>query len=267
MKYLILIFTPMFLFVSCEDKKKTKTDDSVVGHEEQISKNQDLNGEDEINYWISEVDAEVENSAEVSYSLQFSNETEEVQVLVYHLNGIPVKLEEKFISYVNKTYGTRSYYLQNDQLVLSKEVKEEVLADSTYQMRETVSYYSNSIVKKSNTRSAPYEEDLIYEEFEPIELVTHPFDEALTILNNSGGYQVYFSDIMETSNATFLVLATNTPDKKMTTALMLEYRDEFANQILANKKKFKGKKVEISFEMVTSEGMTYQAYRGGKFVE
>lgn len=263
MKYSILILS--LLLFACEDKKKS-TDESIVTIEEPIADNMNLSSEDEVNYWVSEIDAEAEVSSEVSYSFQFSNETEEVYILVYHINGLPVRIDEKFSNYVSKTYGTRSYYLQNDQLVFSREVKEEVLADSTYQMRETVSYYSNSLVTKSATRVATYEEELIYEEFTTINPKVHPFEEAIEILNNTGKYEIHFSDIIETSNATFLVLSTNT-DKKMTTTVMLEYRDDFANQLLTDKKKFKGKKVEIAFEMVTSEGMTYQAYRGGKLVD
>jgi len=262
MKYLILVLS-FILFIACEDKKKSIDETNSI-NEDSISDNMDLSSEDEVNYWISEIDAEVDNSPIISYSFQFSNEAEEVYVLVYHINGLPVRIDEKFSNYVNKTYGTRSYYLQNDQLVFSKEVKEEVLPDFTYQMRETISYYSNSKVKNSGTRVAPYEEELIYEEFTSIEPTSHPFDEALEILNNTGKYEISFSDIIETNNATFLVLAAKT-DNKMTTTVMLEYRDEFTNQLLANKKKFKGKKVDISFEMVTTDGMTYQAYRGGKF--
>ncbi len=263
MKYLFFILS--LLLIACEDKKKS-TDESIITSEEPVAENMDLSSEDDVNYWVSEIDAEAEVSSEVSYSFQFSNETEEVYILVYHINGLPVRIDEKFSNYVSKTYGTRSYYLQNDQLVFSKEVKEEILADSTYQMRETVSYYSNSKVTKSGTRVAPYEEELIYEEFASINPTVHPFEEAIEILNNTGKYEIRFSDIIETSNATFLVLATNT-DSKLSTTVMLEYRDEFTDQLLADKKKFKGKKVEIAFEMVTSEGMTYQAYRGGKLVD
>lgn len=266
MKKLIPVLILFFLFSSCEDKKRavhnaTSQDTTAPeNHESGSTSTEDY----DLNLWVSEIDAEIENEEKAAYSLQFSNEQEEVQAILYYVGETPSRLDEKFSDYVTKTYGKRSYYLMNEQLVVSKEVKEELLPDSTYQMRETITFYENGMAKKSQTKVAPYEEELIYSDYTEIPVTAHPFKNTLDVLNREGDYETYFLDLVETSTSTFILLSNRQSPKK-TTALMLEYRDSFANELLQNKKKYIGKKVEVEFEIASNQGMTYQAYRGGKF--
>jgi len=266
MKKLIPVLILFFLFSSCEDKKRAvhnATSQDTTAPENQESGSTSTEDYD-LNLWVSEIDAEIENEEKAAYSLQFSNEQEEVQAILYYVGETPSRLDEKFSDYVTKTYGKRSYYLMNEQLVVSKEVKEELLPDSTYQMRETITFYENGMAKKSQTKVAPYEEELIYSDYTEIPVTAHPFKNTLDVLNREGDYETYFLDLVETSTSTFILLSNRQSPKK-TTALMLEYRDSFANELLQNKKKYIGKKVEVEFEIASNQGMTYQAYRGGKF--
>ena len=265
--YIISALLTLAIYLSaCEDKKMKQDAAEVTQHAKDSGEQSISATEEQIIYWVTEIDEEAEKSVDIAYSLQLSNEREEVQAYIYHVNGIPTRIEEKYSDYIHKTYGTRYYYLQNDELILSKEIKDEVLSDSTYQMRETVTFYSDSKPTKSTTRTAAYEEELLLMSFTEIPLQPHPFNEVIEIINNTGDYRLSFSDIIETEHSTFIIFATKSA-KKYTTALMVEYRDDFANQLLSNKKKYKGKLVEVDFELVTDNGMTFQAYRGGKFID
>lgn len=257
----IAIVISSFL-LACEDKKKGSRVESI--QENELSENQTMNNT--LENIIAEIDQLTENPSQLAYSMSFSNDVEDIQLEVVFIGDQPKKINERFSHTLDHTYGVRSYYLEDQELIAVKEVKEEMTADSSYHMRETRNQYASGKLTFSETRVATYEEELELYAFEKTQPVHFDFERVMAMLHNTGEYVMSFADIIETPNATYLLFKTQgTP--ALSTAVMLEYRDSFTDELLGNKKKYVGKKVELEIEMATRDGMTYQAYRSGRFIE
>jgi hypothetical protein len=262
-KHLILALISLSLLTACEDKKKNS---EVVESNQKSEVAQNSMKDNSLTNIITEIDELTETPSQVAYSMSFSNDIEDIQIEVLFVGDTPAKINERFSYAAYNTYGIRSYYLQENKLIASKEVKEEMGSDSSYFMRETRIQYENGQPILSQTRVATYEEELDGYTFKPVEPAFHDFERVMAMLNNTGEFVMSFTDIIETPNATYLLLKTQ-GSPALSSAVMLEYRDSFTDLLLSNKKKYKGKKVDLEIEMATRDGMTYQAYRSGRFLE
>lgn len=261
-KQLLFIVLTLSILVGCEDKKKNSNVESNLENELSDTNTIDNSLENS----IAEIDQLTENPSQVAYSMSFTNDIEDIQIEVLFIGDQPLKINERFTHTLDHTYGVRTYYLSGQELIATKEVKEEMAADSTFHMRETRNQYVGGKLTYGETRIATYEEELELYAFEKMQPVEYDFERVMAMLKNTGEYVMSFADIIETPNATYLLLKTQ-GSPALSSAVMLEYRDAFTDQLLANKKKFVGKKVDLEIEMTTRDGMTYQAYRSGRFIE
>lgn len=252
------------LLYSCEDKSRTiNSSQTNIEDEKPNTHHQTENWH--IENYVESIEKDIKNF-ETTSSFLFSNETNEVSVTAYLNDGIVVKLEEKFQEFVKNTYGTRSYYIKDNELLFSKEIQEILLIDGNYEMCEIITYYKNSVPKTSYTRKAAFEEDLDYQKYDEIPAIEHPYTQAVNIITAQENYSIYFHDIISSGNTFFIVLKTK-HDSPYKTTLKIEYEDEVTKELKNNKQKHKNKRVEMRFERVIRNGMSYQAYRGGEIID
>jgi hypothetical protein len=264
MKKLALLFlTASYLVVGCKDKS---IDGNAITDDTAPQENLDLRSVESLLAYAEKVDLQLSESGKMMPSLSFSNDDENYKVVLYTLQNLPVKVEEHFMSNSKNSSGIRTFYLKNDTLLMTKELRDELFPDGSFQMRETQLFYEKGKLVKTIERSALYEEDLQFAAFKESNSKEINMDNARQILSLSGPYQTNYLGHLEAAGSTFLLLGDAAPTG-FTTALLLEYRDPFVKMLLDQKEKFKGKRLQVEFEVVSYEGVEYQAYRSGKLVE
>lgn len=259
----LLVLISLVVFGSCQDKTLNTADADEVTSELVAP---DLSSVEAMMAYAEKVDQQVNDVGKVIPSLSFSNDDESFQVNVFTLQNLPVKIEEHFMSNRDNVSGIRTFYLNQDTLVLVKELRDELFPDGSFQMRETQTFYERGKAVRTIERVAPYQEDLPYATFQDVNLRDISMANAKQILSTSGSYQTNYLGYLEAAGSTFLLLGDSAPNG-FTTALLLEYRDPFVKMLLDQKEKYKGKRLQVEFETVSYEGVEYQAYRKGKVQE
>jgi hypothetical protein len=261
-----VIFVYMILaavIVGCKDKSLSNPETT---NEQENAATIDLSSVESLVAYSEQLDEKLAENGIAMPSLSFSNDDESFRVVLHTLQNVPVKLEEHFMSNQVTSSGIRTFYLSNDSVILAKELREEMFPDGSFQMVEMHTFYTNGKAIKTIERSAIYQEELPNSPFREITMKDISVTNAKQILSLTGPYQTNYLGSLEAAGSTFLLLGDPAPNG-FTTALLLEFRDPFVKMLLDQKDKYKGKRLQIEFEIVTHEGVEYQAYRKGKLAE
>jgi len=247
---------------SCKDKTKAAEEPE----KKSLTIGNSTISEPAIDNYVQKIDAIPEEEMPYMASLHYLNDYEDVQVKAFLEDSAVVKIVESFIDNTNNTFGRRIYYMQNDNLVFVRELKQEPTADSIGQMHETISYYKNGDVSKSAEKTAKFEEDLDTTNYVSCKKRTMPFDNLVALMNREGKYTTNYLGFIKAGDFQFLWLGENDKDG-LTTTLMIDLQDKFIADLLKNPTKNLGKHMDVDFEPSTIQGITYQMYRGGSFTK
>lgn len=258
----LAITTVIIGLSSCKDKTKTTEEP----RKKSFSIGNSTISEPAIDKYVQQIDAIPEKEMPYMASLHYLNDYEDTQVKAFLKDSAVVKIEESFIDNTDNTFGRRIYYMQNDNLVFVKELKQEPTADSIGQMRETISYYKNGEVSKSAEKTAKFEEDLDATNYVSCKKKMMPFDNLIALMNREGKYTTNYLGFIKAGDFQFLWLGENDKDG-LTTTLMIDFQDKFITDLLKNPTKNIGKHMDVDFEPSTIQGITYQVYRGGSFTK
>lgn len=162
--------------------------------------------------------------------------------------------------------GVRMFYFDDaGELFCTQERFEDMLADSSLVFREHFTYYENGVAVSSKSRVADYEDYIDQEEFVNAEPTTATPERAFAVTNNTGDYQTFFRNFLQNGDELFLIVGSKEANG-YNTALRLDYTDEFAMELYNNQENYKGKKLEIQFEIQEDQNQyQFQVYTGGKW--
>lgn len=258
----LLAIVSVISLSSCEDK--TKPDEN---EEKKFLTAGNANlAEPEIDAYVAKIDALPEENMPYLSSLHYSNDMEDLQVRAYIQDSSVVKIVEIYNYKPKGIFGRRSYYIGENGLVFVRQIQQEPYQDSSAIMHEIISYYKKGEVIKSANRFADFEEDLVLEQFSKCPNTTMPFDDVNKMMNREGRFTTNFLGFIQSGNFTFLWIGEN--DKAgLTTTLLIDLQDQFIAALIKNPEKYKGRHIDVNFEHSTMQGITYQMYRGGMFVE
>ena len=259
---LLIVTTVIIGLSSCKDKTKSVE----TPEKKSLTIGNSTISEPAIDNYVQMIDAIPEEEMPYMASLHYLNDYEDVQVKAFLKDSAVVKIVESFIDNTNNTFGRRIYYMQNDNLVFVKELKQEPTADSIGQMHETISYYKNGDVSKSAEKTAKFEEDLDATYYVSCKKKIMPFDNLVALMNREGKYTTNYLGFIKAGDFQFLWLGENDKDG-LTTTLMIDFQDKFIADLLKNPTKNLGKHMDVDFEPSTIQGITYQVYRGGSFTK
>lgn len=253
----------LLLFSACKDKVK---EGDAAADESTISIGKSTISIPETDTYVSKIDGFMEDTMAYIASLDYSNDKESRQVKGFLLDSFVVKFSERFQNKEQNTLGHRVYYMKNNELVFAREIRQEQTPDSLGQMHEIVSYYKNGAVTQSGERFAPYEEDLPNMDFQKCAKYTFPFENLSAMMNRTGRFTTNFLGFIESGSYLFLWVGEN--DKEgLTSALLIEERDKFMAELIQNPKPHLGQHLDLNFELMNIQGVTYQVYRGASFTK
>lgn len=248
-----------FTFNSCKSdvKKEEKSGETKSGMNEST--------------WLEamkEIDNKIAISDAVANSLYYSKETGESEKLVAYLsqdNRI-LKVEETFSGKPGEDLGSVTYYLNQTKPLVTIEKFEDRKNPNEIKFVERVSYYNDKgEVTHTKEKRVNYEEELIGLEYQTVDLVSVSTDKIFEILNQKGEYQTTFQGLVETETANYLIVG-EPKENGYTSALKIEFVDNFIKEIYKSPKQYLNKKLRVTFQVSRMQGnFEYQVYTGGSW--
>lgn len=258
-----ITYTIVFLlgtsFFSCNNSEKK---------EGEIVKTE-LKQEDSFNAEMTAIDAEVAISGKMISSLRYAKEDGSSIVAHAHLSekDVVMRIDEEFNEGNGKDFGKISYYMKDGKVFLTKEYFEDHSVVEAPKFVERISYYDkNEQVEKSVEKRVELEETLVLMDYEPCELRQLSIKRAKKVLNQEGEFAITFQGFVNANAIYYLIVGENKANG-YTSALRVDYDDQFIKMLLKDEKQYLGKKIKVGFENRTdNSGFQFQAYLGAELV-
>ena len=226
-----------------------------------------LGNEEAIEAEIEAIEAEILQADLVAHSLNYSKENGEAIEVLAHLSkdNVILKIEEKFSDGKNKNSGIITYYLKDKFPFVTKELFEDNSNLAAVKFVERVSYY-NAKGKAISTKEkrVNFQEELIKVPFVAVPLKTCSIDKAMRVLEQKGEFQTTFQGFALTEILNYLIVG-QPEEGGYTSALRIEFEDNFIKDALKNQTKYVNKKCRVTFEIANNSGFEYQLYTGGSW--
>jgi hypothetical protein len=241
------------------------------------SKNEDatvvtakLSNEESLEAEIKAVEETIAKSDQVASSLRYTKENGASIVVLAHVDeaGKILKIEEVFNDGDNGNNGTISYYMRGKVPFATREYFEDRKTETTPKFVERMSYYDESgKVLRTIEKRVNYEEELDAATFVPVALHDCPLARAQKVLDQKGEFETTFQGFVLVEVLNYLVVGEPKKDG-YTSAMRVDYEDEFIKDALQNQQKNINRKIRVSFETVQDpSGFEYQMYHSAEWVD
>lgn len=166
-------------------------------------------------------------------------------------NGNPIKINEYFRDGEGQPEGTRIYYLENNKIIAFLEKKDIWVDEYNTQYIEKRTVFENGESVLTQERSSSYYESIQDSIWKKIPTESHSLEKVEQILSGTGRFQTHFISIVK-GDQLFLLLGENKPEtmNRYTTAVMVEQKTPFIEDLLKNLDKYKFRPVNISFKVI-----------------
>lgn len=252
-----LLILPLLIFFSCTDADV----DGETNPEEYVPNEKEVAYEE----YMAAVDAN--DSLGIGNSLFYSRGESEFTEIEFYVNGKNemVKMIETYTQ-PSSTVAKNVFYLKNNQKFASRELF-EVSENGQLAFMERVTYYDEKekpIFTK--VRTAPYEQDLELESFQPVKKQDCNMKNAIDKLNQSGDYSTTFQGFVKMDGYTYLIVG-GTEDDSFTSSLVVQYEDATIKKLMQNEMKMIGTPLIVDFQTLEDpgEGFEYQILRSVSF--
>jgi hypothetical protein len=259
LKSVLILFIGTSLFSCNNSEKKDKKVVKTI-----------LKEEDSFNAEMAAINAETAISGKTITSLRYAKEDGSSIVAQAHLSekDVVMRIDEEYNNGNGKDFGKISYYMKDGKIFLTKEYFEDHSVKDIPKFVDRISYYSkDEKVEKTVEKRAELEEQLILYDYEPCALKQLSIKRARKILNQEGEYAITFQGFVNANAIYYLIVGENKTDG-FTSALRVDYDDQFIKMLLKNEKQLIGKKIKVGFENITdNSGFQFQAYLGGELLD
>lgn len=253
------------IFQSCGEREVDEVQETPVAEEVVVEEGTEVSALEKKVTYINESAPLV-----VSNSLVFSEEiVNQVSVEIWSSKeGKVSKLTEM---YQNGEIGDRGvkmfYFDDNGSVFCVQERFEDMLEDSSLVFVEHITYLNNGEVLSSKKRVADYEDYIDEANFVKAEPTTSTPERAFAVVNQTGDYATHFRNFLENGSELFLIIGSQDP-KGYNTAVRIDGSDEFVMDLYENQEKYKGKKLQVDFEIIEDQNQfQFQVYTGGRWIE
>jgi len=248
-------------FSACNNSKKAEEKEIV---------SEKLSNEGALEAEIKAIDEIAEKSGQIASSLKYTKENGASIVVHATLSATNeiLKVEEEYAEANGGNYGTNSFYLKNKIPFAVREYFEDRQDAANPKFVERMSYYDDKgKVIKTIEKRVNFEEELEAASFVPVALHSVSIDRAMTVLDQKGEFETTFQGFVAVQALNYLVVGKPGKDS-YSSAMRVDFGDEFINTALANQRAYMNKKCRVSFETIQdASGFEYQMYTGGEWAE
>ncbi|HLV42676.1 MAG TPA: hypothetical protein VKY37_10375 [Brumimicrobium sp.] len=254
---LILVFILFTsLIFSCTQKEKANEETEETKTSEDAPDNASVFMQYSNAKKMKEIDDRIVSSQRVeslSWEKQTANHGSEFIEVVAYLNedGFPMKITEYFVEGNFQPSGQRHYYLENKKLIAFQE-NSDIWVDSNFtKYVEKRTVYNDSKPVISQLRSANEFTEIKDSMWKIIPEEHHSLERVNKILTGTGEFETHFISVIK-GESLFLLLGENKTQKeeRYTTALRVDEKSPFIEDLLNNLEKYKFKPVIVNFEVV-----------------
>lgn len=253
---ILFLFSLLFTLGACSDTDKAA--------EKKITK---VQNEDKYDAEITAIENEINKSSQVASSMRYTKDDASIVVLA-HLNkaGEIIKIEEEYNEGNGKNSGVNAFYYRKDEIFATREYYTDASGAEPC-FKDRITFYEKGKPVQSKEKKVVYEEELEGVEYHIVEPKGIKVDRAKNVLDQKGDFETTFQGFVDVAPLKYLIVGSKNSNG-YTTALRVDYEDEFIKTLLANPKKYLNQKVAVEFQGVVDEtGFAYQTYLSGKFVD
>jgi hypothetical protein len=253
-----LILSLFIIVVSCQQKTKTssesRTEEKVTSTNE-VEKDTILPSQQK----MDEINEMIEGLSPVR-SLRWEKISENGQQsftsVSAYLNddGIPVKIIEEYDNGNYQNQGERTFYLENNEIIAFEENRDVWIDSTDFLYEEIRSFYDNKEPVKNEKRSASSVSEIENKKWNRIRPEKHSLTKIENILSGKGRFATHFISVIDISSGLFLLLGEAKNEDRYQTAVRVDKKTPFIEDLLNNLDKYKFKPIDIQFTIEGGAG-------------
>lgn len=255
MKYIIYLFVAFPLFFSCEQKTKanSKNTEQIQNHDT-VDVKQVYPGQSKMEE-INSIIGELEEVHSLRWEKSLEDQTLFTEVIAYlNQDGDPQKIIELYSNGNYQDQGERHFYLENGKLIAFEDKKDAWLDSNTFVYEETQTFYNENEPVMTRKRSGASVAEIEQSEWKAIRPESHTLTKVNKILSGTGAFQTHFISIIESQSGLFLLLGENKETDRYLTAVRVDERTPFIDDLLSNLEEYKYRPIDIQFKIVGGAG-------------
>lgn len=255
MKYYILFALSMLIFfASCEQKTNTSRQsekDSKKDTSQVVRKYPSQQKMEEINAVVDEL--------EEVHSLRWEkigkDQTTFTEVIAYlNDDGEPLKIIEQYSNGNFQNQGERFFYLENGKLIAFEDKRDAWLDSNTFVYEEVQTFYNDQEPVMTRQRTAGSVSEIETSEWKTVRPESHTLTRVNKILSGEDEFQTHFISVIEAQQGLFLLLGENKDENRYQTAVRVDEKTPFIEDLLANYEDYKYRPIEIQFRIEGGAG-------------
>lgn len=255
MKYCtLLVLSISLFFASCEQKTNNSTQkksDSEKDTAQVVKKYPSQQKMREIN----EVVHELEEVHSLRWEKIGEDQTTFREVIAYlNDDGEPLKIIEQYSNGNFQDQGKRHFYLENGKLIAFEDKRDAWLDSNTFVYEEIQTFYNDQEPVMTRKRTAGSVSEIETSEWKTVRPESHTLTQVNKILSGEDEFQTHFISVIEAQQGLFLLLGENKEENRYQTAIRVDEKTPFIEDLLANYEEYKYRPIEIQFKIEGAAG-------------
>ena len=169
-------------------------------------------------------------------------------------DGIPIKIIEEYDNGNYQNQGERSFYLESNQIIAFEENRDVWIDSTDFLYEEIRSFYDNKEPVKNEKRSASSVSEIENKKWNRIRPEKHSLTKIENILSGKGQFATHFISVIDISSGLFLLLGEPKDKNRYQTAVRVDEKTPFIEDLLNNLDEYKFKPIEIQFTLEGGAG-------------
>lgn len=277
MKYKIFLVACLMasVFSSCDQKVKDEAWEDETLPKPEIAKEGDVSDYQYILAKVDSINANLDTDYKYIRSLrwEYASDTanETIQVMMYFTDEHgPAKIIEKYYEQVNERQGEKTYYFDEENLILTENLFDKWAdVEGGMMHQEQVFYENGEEVYARKKKAVDYYglADVSWEENENPEIITTEI--ASRIIKQLAPFQTYFISTIQSGNNLFLLLGQpKEGDRYVTVVRVDDIYEPFIIDLLKNKKEYKFRPIMVQFDVVGGgDDPEFRVLKGAKWLD
>lgn len=267
MRNILALTLLVFTVLSCEQKRVVNDDPFLVPLDNnQSAENNNLYAGEALEY-VKQIETTPIENLEVKESLRFEKEGGFVEkATAYYINETLVKVQENYKDGHDGNGGVKVFYFNGpDELIAVLHNYEDWSDPEIVVYTEKRTYYENGKAVETQLRLSDYYEDLENTAFEVVRNESYDTEVVLNLVNETGRFKPHFGGVIKTGEGqVYLVLGEPNVDVGYFSAVMVNDKDDFVDDLLKNEDKYMNQALHVDFYVTTGQVKT-QIYQSGRW--
>lgn len=254
MKYNLIFFALLIIISSSCQQKTTSTDTRDNEVKDTTSVEKVYPGQqkmEEINNRVTELE-EVHSLYWEKYNEDQATFTEVIAYL--NEDGVPVKMIEQYSNGSFQDQGSRYYYLEDSKIVAFEEKKDSWLDSNTFIYEEIQTFYNEQEPVSTRKRTSQSVNDIESSSWETVRPEPHTLTKVNKILSGSEEFETHFISVIEAQSGLFLLLGEPKEKDRYQTAVRVDEKTPFIEDLLSNLEAYKFRPIQIQFMIEGGNG-------------